>query len=523
MPRASSPSFIVEIHLRTPAPDLRALSIRLDAVRQIQNASLGECLRVLDLMRESRDWQAARKLPAKSPERRDAFRAVIERFDFKSSMADRFAIACKNACWIGDHLTSNETQKASLRAFQAVKEYAFGKRGRPRFKRFGDVDSVEGKTNATGIRWNRDAEVVTWSGLVLKALIDRRDAWLAEALKAETKYCRLVRREIRGQVRWFAQLVQDGMSPERHPVRPGVVGIDVGPSTIAALSDCDAMLEQFCPTVTQPWEEMRRIERAMDRSKRATNPDNFDKLGKIARGTKKWVRSQRYRRLAAKRRERERRLAAERKIQHGALCTRVLAQGTTIKTEKLSYRAFQKMFGRSAKVRGCGAFMATLRRRAKEAGGSVFEFSTRKTALSQFDHTTGDYVKKPLSLRTHVLRDGSGSVQRDLYSAFLARFVGAGETLDARRATLAFPAAKPLLDRAASGANQSASGVGFPHPHGRKPVRADRTSKTVKGASEAADVVAKDGNILCEGRGEMASRPVRSTVRNPRDLSLGMV
>jgi hypothetical protein len=523
MPRATSPSFIVEIPLHTPDPDVRALNVRLDAVRQIQNASLGESLRVLDLMRESRDWQAARKLPPKSPERRDAFRAVIERFDFKSSMADRFAIACKNACWISNHLTSNETQKAALRAFNSVKEYAFGKRGRPKFKRYGDVDSVEGKTNATGIRWHRDTGTVTWSGLMLAAVFDINDAWLAEALKAETKYCRIVRREIRGQTRWFVQLVQQGVSPQRHPTRPGIVGIDVGPSTIAAVSGHDAMLEQFCPTVIQPWKELRRIERAMDRSRRATNPDNFDAKGRVSKGRKKWIRSLRYQRLTAKRRERERCLAAERKIQHGTLCTRILAQGTTVNAEKVSYRAFQKMFGRSTKVRGVGLLMATLRRRAKEAGGSVFEFSTRKTALSQFDHTTGDYVKKPLSLRTHVLRDGSGSVQRDLYSAFLARFVGASETLDARKALSAFPAAKPLLDRAASGSKQSASGVGFPHPHGRKPVRADRTSKTVKEASEAADVVAKDINVRSEGRGELSSRLVRSTVKNPRDLSLGMV
>jgi len=55
-------------------------------------------------------------------------------------------------------------------------------------------------------------------------------------------------------------------------------------------------------------------------------------------------------------------------------------------------------------------------------------------------------------------------VQRDLYSAFLARFVEAG-TLDARSAAEAFRNAKPLLLRAASGEqHEPASGVGFPTP-----------------------------------------------------------
>jgi len=55
----------------------------------------------------------------------------------------------------------------------------------------------------------------------------------------------------------------------------------------------------------------------MDRSRRATNPDNFDRRGRAKKGVRKWNRSRRYQRLAEKRRERERRLAAERKRAHG--------------------------------------------------------------------------------------------------------------------------------------------------------------------------------------------------------------
>jgi putative transposase len=51
------------------------------------------------------------------------------------------------------------------------------------------------------------------------------------------------------------------------------------------------------------------------------------------------VRSKRYQALTLKRREHERRLAAERKRSHGELANRILGQGTTVKTEKLSYKA----------------------------------------------------------------------------------------------------------------------------------------------------------------------------------------
>jgi hypothetical protein len=40
---------------------------------------------------------------------------------------------------------------------------------------------------------------------------------------------------------------------------------------------------------------------------------------------------------------------------------------------------------------------------------------------SQYDHSTDSFTKKSLSERWHVFGDGRGRVQRDVYSAFLAR------------------------------------------------------------------------------------------------------
>lgn len=284
----------------------------------------------------------------------------------------------------------------------------------------------------------------------------------------------------------------------KHPIGEAVVGLDIGPSTIAAVSAADAMFEPFCPSVEQPWTRLRLIERAMDRSRRASNPDNYQPNGTVKKGPKLWERSERYKARQRRRAEIERRLAAERKRAHGELANRILAQGVAIQTEKISYRSFQKNFGRSTKVRGAGAFLITLSRKAEAAGGSVTEFSTRTTRLSQFDHMSGEYVKKPLSQRQHVFADGT-AIQRDLYSAFLARFVEQGK-LDARSAAQAFPAAKPLLQRAASSDCQPASGARFPLPQIHKGLGAGRALKRNSGLVEAKDAVA--AIVVCESLGE---------------------
>jgi putative transposase len=130
-------------------------------------------------------------------------------------------------------------------------------------------------------------------------------------------------------------------------------------------------------------------------------------------------------------------------------------------------------------------FVSMLLRKAESAGGTITEINTRKTRLSQFDHSTGIYVKKPLSQRTHFFGDGeTAPVQRDLYSAFLARCCGK-DSLDISQVLATWPDSEPLLRRAMSRSNKSASGCGFPLPHGPA-VRADRAPQRNICLSEAA-------------------------------------
>ena len=99
-------------------------------------------------------------------------------------------------------------------------------------------------------------------------------------------------------------------------------------------------------------------------------------------------------------------------------------------------------------------FVSILRRKAVNAGGEVSEFSAYN-ALSQVCHC-GLRKKKSLSMRWHICECGVYA-QRDLYSAFLARFVQ-DNTLDTRQAKKSWPTVKPLLDRAVLRVKQSASG-----------------------------------------------------------------
>ena len=461
---ATTGSFVFEFPLQANPEEERELNIRFNASRQLYNACLGESLRQISLIRQSRQWNEASRLKKQkdnTAKRRKLYKEAEKEYDFSEYSLHTFVGKLRNNCWIRKHIDSLSAQKLATQAFSSLKQYLIGKRGRPRFRAYNRFRSVEGKNNISGIRWKNDRIIWAIRGgkaLSLIPLFDPKDPHhiQAHALECRTKYVRLVRKNLRGRERWYAQLVQEGkpLLKEKNKVGEGIVGLDVGPSTIAVASSSEAILKPFCAKLQVNNLEIKSFQRRMSRSRKLTNPSNFNDDGTIKK-IKYWIRSKRYQKLKKAFSEQQRILAATRKRLHGELVNEILSLGKNIKTEKLSYKSFQKNFGRSVGFRAPGMFLSLLRRKAESAGGRVEEFSTFLTKLSQVCHCKREQ-KKALSERWHQCSCGV-TAQRDLYSAFLAQFVE-NNRLDTNQAQKAWPAAEPLLERAVLRLNEQATG-----------------------------------------------------------------
>ena len=126
--------------------------------------------------------------------------------------------------------------------------------------------------------------------------------------------CRLIRKTIRGKVEYYLQLVMKGIPPQKREVIEGEVGLDIGISTLAAVSDQEVMIEEFCEGLDMLEKEKRLILRKMDRSRRATNHHKYNDDGTFKKGNKdKWIRSKRYWKNLFELKEICRKLAAKRK------------------------------------------------------------------------------------------------------------------------------------------------------------------------------------------------------------------
>jgi transposase len=475
--------------LRVGPSEHRVLAARLEAARALYNACLAEARTRWFLVKQSRAYQHARTLPKKTPERTEAFTAARQAQEFTEAALQAYAKECRHAShWMEDHLDAPVAQKLAMRAYRAVLRVAIGEAKRVRFKGEHQLDTVEGKSNETGLVWRSDQ--VVWRGLSLPAYLPGNripsDAVLAHGLAARVKYVRLVRRRKNGTVRYAAQLICEGIPYQKpeHVLGAGTVGLDLGPSTVAVVSDAEARLQRFCAELDVQAAQIRREQRHLDRQRRANNPENYLPDGRVKkgqRGRKHWRESGRQRQTQARLANRQRAVAAHRKSLHGHLAHEIVRQGNTFLLEKVSYRAWQRRYGRSIQQRAPGTFVEILTRLAASAGGKVLTVPTRSTKLSQTCQC-GSIKKKPLSLRVHTCEHCGLQMQRDLYSAYLIRF-GDPDThlLHADHAEEAWPGAESLLRAAwqqAHPTNQPASGRASCSTHVRRREAALRQSRS---------------------------------------------
>lgn len=258
-------------------------------------------------------------------------------------------------------------------------------------------------------------------------------------------YATLIPEMIRGKYRVYLHLTIEGKAKPkynkfgnpRHKYGTGMIGADIGTQTVAYTSNTEVGLKNLSErgnSIQTSERKERLYYRAMDRSRRATNPQNYNPDGTIKKGKKTWKYSNRYRKLKTKHSELCRINAVNRQLAINEDANHLRSLGNTFITEpkntsKLMKRTKKttvndkgkfnrkKRFGKSIKNRCPGGFQSTVKKKFEITGGTYIEVPNNYRA-SQYDHTADDYIKKKLSDRLYNLRDGT-LVQRDWYSSFL--------------------------------------------------------------------------------------------------------
>jgi len=175
-----------------------------------------------------------------------------------------------------ENIGSFEAQKLATRAFQTTEKLHYGKAKKVHFKAFDDDISVENKSNTTGLRYidgtilwgdrptKKKPKPNNW--LCMPITPKANDDYAHLALLDQTKYVRILKREVRGKVRYFAQLIQEGYPPKKQSSQVADdetkrVGIDIGTSTIAISSETTVELRELAPECHADEAELRHLQK----------------------------------------------------------------------------------------------------------------------------------------------------------------------------------------------------------------------------------------------------------------------
>ena len=341
--RTQTPSFTLELPLSPDPKQAHSLRSKFEAARHLYNAFLGEALNRYKHLTQSPEWTKATSIPkSQNKQRQLAFTTARELYGFTEYALHRFATKAR-VNWLAEHIDSVTAQTLASRAFSAVNKLSFGKARKVRFKSKGrGLNSLEGKSNKSGLRFllqsaalgeamSTQSVALVWGDLRIEALIDWLDPIVRHGLNSRIKYVRLVRRKTSSNKaqgadctahRYYIQLILEGKPYRKPKNEPGnlTIGLDIGPQTVAIVSsEAEVVRLMLLAAELVPQQgKKRRLERKLDRQRRANNQANYDEKGSIKKGKKIWKNSHSYNETRRRLANTERKLAAQRKSLHGA-------------------------------------------------------------------------------------------------------------------------------------------------------------------------------------------------------------
>jgi putative transposase len=200
---------------------------------------------------------------------------------------------------------------------------------------------------------------------------------------------------------WYVSFTVVRSPKQRRARRPhAVVGVDVGIRHLATLStgEQDENLRPLQASVR----ELRRLQRQLDRQRRAMNPGNYDERGRAKPGRREWVKSRRMLRTEERIRRLHERVANRRREQAHRLTTYLTREYGVIAAEKLNIAGMRqnRRLARHIADAGWGIVLAQLKYKTSWAG-SVYEQADRFYPSSKTCSGCGT-VKAKLSLSDRV-------------------------------------------------------------------------------------------------------------------------
>lgn len=457
MKRTDGMRFVLEFPLKTEIYQEHILEKRFENGRNIYNALANVKLKAYKEMIKTKKYRTLIDAYKNQPEaRKDIAKQLSDmRKQYGLSEFDFIKGVKYMQHHFKDSLDSFTAQSIAGQVWKAFDKLLFGNGETIHFKKKGEMNSLQGKNNKTGIRFFKETHRLDWKGLSIPVIIDTKNDYEMAAIEREIAYCRILKKIIKGKTRYSLQIVFKGEIPLKfnkqtgelkRPLGKGDVGLFIGVSTVAIASENEVKLVELANRVENIEKEKEVLLQKMDRSRRATNPDNYNEDGTIKKSNKRmeWHKSKRYIKYQYELKELYRKQAAIRKYQHECLSNEIIALGDRIIVEDNNYTVLaqrakktevnektgkyksKKRFGKAIANRAPAMLVTIIERKLKYHDKKLIKIDNKDIKVNEYDHTTDALNRKPFTDNWDIL--GDTKVHKRLYDAFLLMNVDEKQT-----------------------------------------------------------------------------------------------
>lgn len=365
----------------------------------------------------------------------------------------------KTGVYTYKELGINSTNMEALgnNIWSAWEKFLYGSGKMMHFKRIGELNTIEYRTILSNKKKIFIGILIDFTSMMLKVklngYVSSKERWMTMGIggnKPLTDYEKkaialgvdsirtvtIARKNRNGNRKYYVQFTIRGSHDNKgRTLGKGQVGIDIGPSTVAVSSLHGVSIDKLASKVDSIEHEKWLIQRKIDRSRRANNPQNFNEDGTVKRGIKlTWIQSEHYKVLLCQLRELQRHQAAVRKTQHIEMANALLPLGNvfvvennpvkqwtarakeTKVSEKTGRIQKKKRFGKSVANHAPSEFITILKNKVLSLGGKFIEVDV-KNAASRYDFTDNTFNPHGLDERRVTLSNGDVH-QRDMMAAF---------------------------------------------------------------------------------------------------------
>lgn len=457
--KSNTPTFIVKTYLNISEYDERYLNKSINVANSAYNEMLCIGIKRLKALRnDKRYWllidelkECDKKDKIKTTRIQSELKEIREFYGFSSSLFEQYLKDKRNKGTLYKRFNSAELQVIAKHAFNNINKALYGKSKveNLKFKSKYKESSFRNKINTTGTRLIENSNPKYVYDLLVhgkhRISIKRNNFTVYQQhclLKADKiKYVQIKQVKIRGKIRYQLLIYLEGTPIEKYKLGKGTIGCDNGISTFAYVSDNEIKLIDLVPKdILRLEENIRRLNRRLDRKKRINNPHCFDEKGKFIKGSRIKVRSKNYLKLITRRQKVYRKMYILREELQNKLCNTLLKQADVIKVEKLDVENLKvrykdirinpktnrpysnKRYGRSV-LRGAPSMLINrLKLKCTMKQATFIEINPKDTKPSQYNHILNKNIKKQLQTRIYQLSHEYPNVQRDIYSAILNKF-----------------------------------------------------------------------------------------------------